>query len=242
MAPFALLARFRALPIADRRYFLRRFVDQKLHLRSGFSQFGEDASIAAYFRTLGRHCGRYVDIGANHPVLHSNTYLFYRDGGSGVLVEANPVLARRLRRKRPRDKVVNVGIVPEGSGTMDLQVMDMDGLSTLSDSWGKTVQSGGMARVRKTVSVPVVGINAFLASNVEGEAIDFASIDIEGLDFEVLSAWDFDRWRPFLLCAETAEARAGEHRREVRLYDLMRGNGYEPLFETFANTIFVDRR
>src|SRR5215203_300071 len=105
MGAIHLARRFRALSPQDKRYFLRRFVDQKLHARAGFSQFGEDASVASYLRTIGRECRNYIDIGANDPVIHSNTYLFYRDGGSGVLAEANPAIARKAQRKRPRDKV-----------------------------------------------------------------------------------------------------------------------------------------
>jgi len=242
MGLIGLVRRFADLKGDERGYYLRRFVDLQLHARPGFSQFGEDASVAAFLRNVGRACHFYLDIGANHPVRHSNTWLFYRDGASGLVVEANPMLARRLRRRRPRDTVVNVGVLPEGSGTMELQIMDFDGLSTMSPEWGERVASTGMARAQRRVTVPVIGINDLLRQHVSSKPVDFASIDIEGLDFDVLSAWDFDAFRPFLLCAETTEANAAEYRREERVYGLMKSRGYEPLFETFANTIFIDRR
>lgn len=242
MSTMALAHRFLALPPGERSYYLRRFVDHKLHKRSGYSQFGEDASIASYLRVLGRSCRHYLDIGANDPVLHSNSYLFYRDGGSGLLVEANPVIARRLRRKRPRDTVVNKGVVAHGSGTMQLHVMDMDGLSTLSDEWSAKVAEEGMAKGTRSVTVPVLGINDLLRQHAPAAEIDFASLDIEGLDFDVLQAWDFDSWRPFLFCIETVVASGKGYLRNDEISALMSARGYAPLFNTFANTIFADAR
>jgi FkbM family methyltransferase len=238
----SLARRFRALNVDERGYFLRRFVDLKLHHRAGFSQYGEDASIASYLRSLGRGCRTYIDIGANDPVSHSNTYLFYRDGGSGLLVEANPKIARRIRRKRPRDTVRNVAVLAEGSGAIDLHVMDMDGLSTVSASWRETIASQEAATPVKILRVPAIGINDLLKANMSFGEIDFASLDIEGLDYDVLSAWDFDRWRPYLFCAETAEVSVAKYARDERIGCLMKARGYEPLFHTFANTVFVDGR
>jgi len=238
----SLTRRFLALPANERGYYLRRFVDLKVHQRAGFSQYGEDASVASYLRAVGRACLSYVDIGANDPVSHSNSYMFYRDGGSGILVEANPDIASRIKRKRPRDTVVNVAVVPEGSGTMDLHVMDMDGLSTVSDEWRETVARQDAARPVKVIPVRVMGINDLLRANVDSNEIDFASLDIEGMDHAVLSAWDFDRWRPYLFCAETAEVSIDSYTRDERIGSLMHERGYSPLFNTFANTIFVDVR
>lgn len=237
-----LTRRFLSLPKQERGYFLRRFVDLKLHKRAGFSQYGEDASVASYFRAIGRACQSYVDIGANDPVSHSNTYLFYRDGGSGLLIEANPKIARRIQRKRPRDTVLNVAVVPEGSGTMNLHVMDMDGLSTVSLEWRESITRQDAATPIRVVPVPVVGINDLLSAQVGSRPVDFASLDIEGLDHDVLAAWDFDRWRPYLFCAETAEVSLDTYARDERIDALMRDRGYRPLFHTFANTIFADER
>ena len=49
-----------------------------------------------YFRTIGKKRIVCVDIGANDPVIHSNTYLFYREGSTGLLVDANEASASAL--------------------------------------------------------------------------------------------------------------------------------------------------
>ena len=89
------------------------------------------------------------------------------------------------------------------------------------------------------IEVPVVGINETLREFGQ-EKIDFASIDVEGFDLQIISAWDFDAFRPFLFCIETGVITKGRHVKDAAPYDIMRDRGYRPLFETFANTIFVD--
>ena len=49
----------------------------------------------------------YVEIGANHPIQTSNTYLLYKKyNGHGVLVDADAELIPTLEKVRPRDEVI----------------------------------------------------------------------------------------------------------------------------------------
>jgi FkbM family methyltransferase len=239
MSLTALWRRYQNLSPEDRAYYRRRFVDLKLHARSSFSQFGEDASVMEYFRTLGQKTIRYLDLGGNDPVVHSNTYLFYRYGSAGVVVDANPKICALQRKKRPRDVVVNCAVGPQSGPPIELQIMDMDGLSTVSDDWSDRLQSDGLARIVERVKVELVGVNDLLADRFPDQCPDFVSLDVEGMDYVVLDAWDFDRWRPRVFCVETGVLQKGRYQKDGRFAELMRGRGYEPLFETFANTIFV---
>ena len=54
--------------------------------------------------------GFYVDVGAYHPKLLSNTYLFYKKGWRGICVDPNPEMASLFRVARPRDVFLNVGV------------------------------------------------------------------------------------------------------------------------------------
>lgn len=241
MSLWNLIGRYRTLSKEDKAYYRRRFIDLKIHARSSFSQFGEDASVMEFFRTIGKRKIVYVDIGANDPVIHSNTYLFYRDGSSGLLVDANPSICKRLRSKRPRDRVLHRGIAAQSGPPLALSVMDMDGLSSLSQDWSERLDHEGLAHKVAEIQVPVVGINETLREFGKTN-IDFASLDVEGLDFEVVSAWDFDRFRPSLFCIETGIITKGKFVKNDAFYSLMHSRGYAPLFETFANTIFHDVR
>jgi len=71
--------------------------------RIHWSQSGEDVILG---ELLPEQRGTYVDVGAAHPRLGSNTYILYRRGWQGTLVEPNPDSAKTLRKARPRDRVV----------------------------------------------------------------------------------------------------------------------------------------
>lgn len=236
-----LIRRYRGMSNDDKAYYRRRFIDLKVHARSSFSQFGEDANAMELFRTIGKRKIIYVDIGANDPVIHSNTYAFYRDGSSGLLVDANPSICNRLRSKRPRDITLHRGIAARSGPPMKLSVMDLDGLSSLNPEWSERLGKEGIARKVAEIEVPVYGINETLHEFGHNK-IDFASLDVEGMDFDIASAWDFDRFRPFLFCIETGVVTKGRHVKDQAFYLLMRSRGYEALFETFANTIFKDSK
>ena len=66
---------------------------------SSYSQFGEDAVLQ---HLLKKSTGTFVDIGAYHPVLYSNTYAFYRRGWSGIVIDPNPRFKKLYRLFRPR--------------------------------------------------------------------------------------------------------------------------------------------
>jgi hypothetical protein len=87
---------------------------RKMHrdVRPSYSQTGEDLLINSAFRFLHISNPTYLDIGAYHPTHLSNTYRFYQQGSQGVCIESNPELAKRLRKKRPRDTVLEVAIGP----------------------------------------------------------------------------------------------------------------------------------
>ena len=58
----------------------------KGHAHFSFSQFGEDVIITSMLRRYGIESVTYLDIGANEPIMGSNTYGFYLRGNRGVLV------------------------------------------------------------------------------------------------------------------------------------------------------------
>src|SRR5262245_28254872 len=68
-----------------------------------FAQYGEDLVASGLFGTLNVKAPTYLDIGAYEPIDSNNTYLFYRRGARGVLVEPNVALTDKLKGTRPGD-------------------------------------------------------------------------------------------------------------------------------------------
>jgi hypothetical protein len=108
-------------------------------IRETYGQCNEDiiveALLRAKFATAGRDMStvRYLEVGGNHPVQTSSTYLFYSAwGGRGYIVEANEGLAKRLRSIRPRDVVIRTAVSDKFDETVSFYVHDLDELSSLS--------------------------------------------------------------------------------------------------------------
>jgi hypothetical protein len=101
---------YRRLRSAFPRHFRTEYAGET------FSQCGEDRILAFLFTQLAIATPRYLDVGTWHPCVDNNTYLFYRAGAKGVCVEPNPDLALLIRKERPRDELLNVGVSAEKSG------------------------------------------------------------------------------------------------------------------------------
>jgi FkbM family methyltransferase len=164
-----------------------------------YSQHGEDAFVAKFF--AGRNKVFYVDIGASHPFKLSNTYLLYRAGNRGVTVEPIPRLGRLHRRWRPRDTLLPVG-VGVSAGELEFFELTPSVLSTLDRVVASQYVSEGRAVLFRSYKIPILPINEVMERATNIETIDLLSIDIEGLDAEVLAGIDYSRFRPHLIVAE----------------------------------------
>lgn len=206
-----------------------------------FSQTGEDLILDSLFRWLSVPSPRYLDIGAYHPTRLSNTYLFYRRGSRGVCVDPNPVACDQIRRSRVRDVCLNVGVSGTRSGTLDFFLLDPPYLSTFSKEEVERIRGEGKCKIRDVLPIKVLSINELLETHFR-DCLQLVSLDVEGLDYEIVSAWDFSRYRPHALCIETVTySSQGKGRKLNELIDLMNARDYVVYAETFINTIFLDR-
>lgn len=216
----------------------RRRLAERGRLDRSWSQCGEDRIAAFVLAQLGIDRPLYLDLGAHHPTRLSNTYLFYRQGARGVLVEANPALHEQLRRKRRGDTCLNVAVSPE-DGTVSLHVMDASTLSTASLRDAQAYRDEGHQVVR-TVDVPALSPVSLLARHLS-RTPDLVSLDVEGLDLEIVQAWPFATHRPPVFVVETLEyTRDHNERKLTEIQDAMADRGYLGYADTHINTIFVD--
>ena len=214
-----------------------RYRDAKL----SFAQAGEDLIVDFVVNALQIKRFTYLDIGAHHPTLFSNTYLFYQRGFRGVLVEPDPELCARIKAKRPEDLCIEAGVGLGTSGSASFFMMSTKTLNTFSESEAKRYESMGTHRIERVLKIPMIGLGDILSEHFGDRDPTLISIDIEGLDFEVLSTLDFSRRRPTVICIETLSY--SETRQEVkdqRIARLMLENGYLAYADTYINTIFVD--
>ena len=111
-----------------------------------YSQAGEDRIVALVLETfLGKKSITYLDVGANHPIDGSNTYLLYKnfDIKKGVLVEPNPDMASLLSQKRPDDVVINAGMGASQQEALQYYMMEDDALNSFSYQKAKELETLG---------------------------------------------------------------------------------------------------
>ena len=220
-------------PIADpvARTWFRRSLS--------YSAAGEDRIVVAW---LERVCGidirtaRYLDIGANHPIQLSNTFLLYDLGASGVLVEPDPKPFNLLQARRPRDVAINCGAAFDDRRTATLTRMTSSVFNTFSSEHADLVVTSSLGwktspreSIVDKIEVELRPTNDILAEHFS-DRIDFISIDVEGVDHHVLQSIDFRRFRPKLVCIEASSD-------AIEL--TMRTAGYDRIARTPDNLVFA---
>jgi FkbM family methyltransferase len=211
--------------------------------RVSYAQQGEDLVVRNVFDALKIRTPTYIDIGAYHPFVGSNTYLFYRAGSRGVLVEPNPAFTDLLRAGRPEDEVLPIGIGTSKKDTeADYYVIRGPGQNnTFSKEQAEAiVKAQGPSAIVSVVKLKLRNVNSVLDEQFPAGGPDFFSIDIEGMDFAVLQTLDFSRHRPKVFCVEAGGSGGGKGEGDTAR--LMKSNGYVARGGNLINTVFVDQR
>jgi FkbM family methyltransferase len=165
-----------------------------------YAQNGEDVVL---WRALGNiQNGRYIEVGANDPTLHSITRAFYDRGWRGITVEPVHACAERHRAERPGDLLVEAAVTNEPVDTVTLHQIDDSGLSTLVDAISEQHEVSGWQA--HDVQVPARSLDSILSeAGWGGLDIHFATVDVEGAESAVLNSVDLTVWRPWVIVIES---------------------------------------
>jgi FkbM family methyltransferase len=203
------------------------FLDYKK--KGDFSQHGEDAFLARYFGP--DYTGTYVDIGASHPFRISNTYALYRRGWSGITVDPIPSFATLHKRWRPRDRFVGVGVGRE-AGNLKYFEVTPSVLSSFDEAKIRAMVATGEVTIAAEYDVKVRTPHEIF--DLLGKAdFDLLSVDVEGLDLEIMTSIDFTRYNPRLICVEVNTDEEHE-----RMRDALDGVGYGEISMVGCNAFF----
>jgi len=182
--------------------FLIRAVDPWARL--SYAQEGEDVLLDRLLAKQGN--GFYVDVGAHHPKRFSNTHYFHMRGWRGINIEPNPAVHDLFGKMRSRDVNLQLGI-SEQAGELLYYEFDEPALNTFDEQLMRERESSTPYRVIATRRIKVEPLTAVLAAYLpSGQAIDFLSVDVEGLDLNVLRSNDWERFRPRCVVSEALNA------------------------------------
>jgi FkbM family methyltransferase len=221
--------------------FFPPYKDRRLNEVSySFSQCGEDRIASYVFELRGVKHPSYIDIGANLPWHYNNTALFYHYGSTGISIEPNPVLIEGLINERPLDVNLNIGVGPKKE-MLDFYILSDPTLSTFSTKELENFLKNGFELVQ-TVKVPVVTLSEILDKHFNGFCPDFMSLDVEGMELDILSSFDLRGKGPKIVCVETAEySSRGDGMKRGELIEFIISNGYFLYADTNLNSILVQK-
>lgn len=222
--------------------FLKKYFKTKDTLPIGnysYSQCGEDLIVQYIFKLRGVDMPSYIDIGANDPFFINNTAIFYEKGCRGVNIEANPYLTEKLLKYRPKDINLNIG-VGNKEDELEFFIMNDSTLSSFSKIECDNYISTGKYHVVEKRKISLKTIQFIIHEYCEGVFPDFMTLDIEGMDFEILKSIDFNKSTPKVICVEAAEySKTGSGERRNELIEFLNKKGYYEYANTNLNAIMV---
>ena len=158
-----------------------------------FGQEAEDAVLSELIGPELRDQGFYVDVGAHHPTRFSNTWKFYQLGWRGINIDPTPGCMVEFNKLRPEDTNLEIGVSAREAersfycyNEPALNGIDNDRQEELAESPYK---------LEKIIEVKTKPLSDILSAHglVLGP-LNFLSIDVEGLEMEILQSNNWDRY------------------------------------------------
>lgn len=187
-----------------------------------YSQEGEDMVIDRYFSH--KSTGFYVDVGCHHPFRFSNTYRFYKRGWRGICIDPLPECIGMFKKYRPNDVYINkaVGL---SKRNLDYYMYNEPALNTFDLKVVERLKNSEMYKIIEVKKIDVEPLRDILLTVNHIDNIDFMSIDVEGLDYEVLQSFNWNLYRPKLMIVECL-GNNGVNFTESPVYSFLVEKGY----------------
>lgn len=210
--------------------------------RVTYSIEAEDIFVERFFEQIFKrepdYRGFYVDIGAADPISGSNTHALHKKGWRGINIEPNPDAAPRFAELRPGDVNVTAAVGEDGQ-TATYARFENALLNTLSPEAAEFHKSQGQ-RIIDLTEIPLRSISSILSEHVpRGVSIDFMNIDVELLEFRVLSSLDFSRWAPSVIAVEIHGGLDIDEISRSETASLLRSKGYTFVSRLWHSSLFV---
>jgi FkbM family methyltransferase len=212
-------------------------------VQPSFSQAGEDQVM----RYLVNDCLKiinpdYLDIGTHHPYQGNNTYYFYSRGSKGVCIEPDIRYEKLIKKFRKRDIFLRAGVSTGNETKKDFYVFPKE-----YSGWNTLLKQEAAERQSKTgvkfqsVEIDLVNINDVIRRYFATYPA-IISIDVEGLDLDILKSMDFDLYRPEIICIESITfSTTNEQNKINNIGEFMLSKGYFVFADTYVNTIFCKK-
>jgi len=192
------------------------------------SQYEEDTILAS----LLTGPGMYVDVGASHPQECSNTWRFYQRGWRGLLIDPLPETWYGLLRHRPEDHLFPVAC-SNTNGTATLRMYHS--VSTLREDWP-------IPDDNELLDIETMRLSDILSLfPTIRDCARLLSVDVEGLERQVLEGNDWSTFRPEVVVCEYRmyDSESLGHDTSCEYSSILCDAGYHLLLQTDLNQIWT---
>lgn len=202
-----------------------------------YSQEGEDMILRRLFEKQKK--GFYVDIGAHHPKRFSNTFFFYKSGWRGINIDAMPNSMCLFNKIRPRD--INIEIpISDKKQKLKYYMFNEPALNSFSKKLAEKRADKNNYNIISEKDIETSTLEEIFKKYLPyGRKIDFMSIDVEGLDLQVLKSNNWRQFRPKFVLVEILGCSI-EDIANSKEYKYLSEFEYE-FFAKTVNTVFFRR-
>lgn len=188
-------------------YYQLYFRYKLFYKKKYYSQFGEDIFIENFFKHKKK--GKYIDLGAFHPIKYNNTYCLYKKGWSGINVDLNQTSIDMFNIIRKKDK--NKCALISDKKNLKKTVFFEHNFSAVNSLEPK----------KKILNIKKTMLTKKFSSLVKNK-FDFLNIDLEGHDYTVLKNINLKKYQPALICVEIL----GNSKDKNKIFEFLKKNNY----------------
>lgn len=215
-----------------------RFIQDYIngYYKLSYSQEGEDMILNRLFGECKP--GFYVDVGAHHPKKYSNTFFFYKRGWRGINIDAMPGSMKLFNILRTRDINIEQPIASEKK-LLTYYMFNESALNGFSKDLSEQRSASNKRSyiVKEKIDMQTCTLENILDKNLPKDCqIDFLSIDVEGLDFDVLKSNNFEKYNPRIILVEMLDANYNDVI-SSNISNYLKVYNYQPIAKS-VNTIF----
>lgn len=228
---------FSALPFTIAVRILVTFLLKKIlriPINFYFSQTGEDIILSTL---IPDDNGFYIDVGCNEPIEKSNTFIFYLKGWKGITIDANEELIKKHRRIRKLDTPI-CAAVSNTSKSVTFYKSKANAASTIDEDYYTENRERWYYDEQQTLHTKT--LTEILDTNLQnGTTIDLLTVDVEGVDLQVLQGLDFNKYRPKIIIVEAHDFSIADKENHP-VYKHLSINNYQLHAFATMNLYFID--
>ncbi len=216
-------------------------IKYQFKFKKTYTQYGEDFIIKDYLLNYKKIInGKYLDIGAYHPVLYSNTYLLHKNGYTGFCVDIENYKLNNFKFYRGNKVKLIKGAVTENKKDIEIDFYHFNRSIGEYSTISKEFIEKRLAKFKK--NNPKISYKTQKVKNIyindlfrEVGKINFLNIDIEGINNKVLSETDLSIIDPEIICFEDDDSYFIKDEK-LKFFE---NKGYSLVFQSGLNKIFA---